>query len=396
MIFYDTCALMNVGKKILHEDFAISVQTLIELENIKLSRNKDDNAKSKANITSKLLMNCDFKLVECNKEVIDILDKWGWDRNHGDYIIIASAYLLRDVVFVSDDILCSLLAKSQGLKVISSNVIETEDYKGYKEVSMDDTEMGDFYQNPHKNTYNLSKNEYLIIKNIEKNNVYKWDGTEYIAVPFIEFNTEYWGKVKPRDAIQLCAFDSIKSNQITMLYGRAGSGKTLLPMAYGDVAFHKGKYNNITFIYSYDVLRGAKDLGYEKGDHTTKLLNYGAIGNILCSKFGDMTAVERMVDDGDLRIYPTAYIRGMSISKSVVIITEAQNLDAYTLKTIIQRCEDDCKIIIEGDMIEQADTNVMMRGMRRFSEIFRGNSDVGIIKLRENYRSKFGELADQM
>jgi hypothetical protein len=47
-------------------------------------------------------------------------------------------------------------------------------------------------------------------------------------------------------------------------------------------------------------------------------------------------------------------------------------------------------------MIEQADTNVTMRGMRRFIEVFKGQDFVGIVKLRENYRSAYGELADRM
>jgi predicted ribonuclease YlaK len=68
----------------------------------------------------------------------------------------------------------------------------------------------------------------------------------------------------------------------------------------------------------------------------------------------------------------------------------------YTLKTIIQRCENDCKLIIEGDMIEQKDTNVTQIGMKRFSEVFSGNDCVGIVKLKSNYRSKISELADNM
>ena len=400
MIFYDTCALLNVGERILNENFIISVRTLREIEDIKNNRYKDEEVKSKAKRTAKLLINCNAQVVMDDATIYKILDSWGWDKNKSDNIIIATAYAIsqqdKNLVFITDDICCRLLANVRGLTVQSSESLETEDYKGYLEVEMNDEEMADFYQNPHKNKYNLNINEYLIVKNLEKDNVYKWTGNSHANVSIIKYHSDAFGEVKPRDAIQQCAFDSINNNQITMLFGRAGSGKTLIPMAYGDVAVSKGKYNNMTFIYSYDVLKGAKDLGYERGDHMTKLLNYGAIGNILGTKYGDITAVERKMQDGDLNIYPTAYIRGVSITDSIVIITEAQNLDSYTLKTIIQRCEDNCKIIIEGDMIEQSDTNVAMRGMRRFSEVFRGQPNVGIIKLRENYRSKIGELADKM
>ena len=219
---------------------------------------------------------------------------------------------------------------------------------------------------------------------------------QYVLVTPTSFKSMNFGNIKPLDPIQICACDSIANNDITMLYGRAGSGKTLLPMAYANMMMDKGKYNNITFVYSYDTLKGAKDLGYEKGDHVTKLLNYGAIGGILSSKYGDMYEVEKKIDSGDINIIPTAYIRGISLKKSIVIITEAQNLDVYTLKTIIQRCEDDCKLIIEGDMIEQKDNNVLQVGMKRFSEVFSNNEFTGIIKLKSNYRSKMSELADNM
>jgi predicted ribonuclease YlaK len=273
---------------------------------------------------------------------------------------------------------------------------KSELYHGYKEVEMTDEEMADFFQNLSNNKYDLIVNEYLIIKNLEKDNVYKWNGNEHVKVNPRNFKSIQFNQVKPKNEYQSCAMDSIEDNMITLLWGRSASGKTYLPIAYASAMIDKGKYNNITFIYSYDTLNGAKDLGYEKGDHITKLLNYGAIGGILSSKYGDMYEVEKKIDSGEINIIPTAYIRGISLKKSIVIVTEAQNLDVYTLKTIIQRCENDCKLIIEGDMIEQKDTNVTQVGMKRFSEVFGGNDCVGIVKLKSNYRSKISELADNM
>ena len=385
MEFYDTCALLNSYDSLQGKKFVISEISLKELEEIKSSRSKDEEAKFKARQVSKVLLE-NVENVDIVRFTEGVSKLWKInelaDNNDGKILASVLWYSIHfkpdNVVFVCDDVCC------------------IEDYRGYLEVTMTEDNMASFFQNPSENIYELNVNEYLIIDNLEKDNVYKWNGEIYEKVDFQSWKSETWGCVKPRDAVQQCAFDSIMNNKITLLFGRAGSGKTLIPMAFAEIALKKGIYDKETFIYSYDVLKGSKDLGYEKGDHTTKLLNYGAIGNILSTKFGDMVEVERKIDDGVLQIFPTAYIRGMSICKSVVIITEAQNLDSYTLKTIIQRCEDDCKIIIEGDMIEQADTNVTMRGMRRFIEVFKGQPFVGIVKLRENYRSAYGELADRM
>lgn len=404
MKFYDTNALIKLLDDVLVENFAISSITLEELEDIKTNKTKTEELRFKARKAVHILdENRDkYEVVIYNGEHEDILNRYGIEKNNDNKICACAKELSRDVnnlVFITDDICCSVIAESVfGLEVEHANSAEKHMYKGYKRIEMSEEEMAYFFSNLGENIYRLKTNEYLIISNIEKSNVYKWNGQEHVPVTPMSFKSDNFGTIKPYDDIQLCACDSIANNQITMLYGRAGSGKTLLPMAYASAMMDKGKYNNITFVYSYDTLRGAKDLGYEKGDHTTKLLNYGAIGGILSTKYGDMYEVEKKIDSGELNIIPTAYIRGISLNNSIVIVTEAQNLDVYTLKTIIQRCEDNCKLIIEGDMIEQKDTNIdiSQTGMKRFSEIFSDTNVAGIIKLNSNYRSKISELADSM
>ena len=78
------------------------------------------------------------------------------------------------------------------------------------------------------------------------------------------------------------------------------------------------------------------------------------------------------------------------------MVTESQNLDVYTLKTIIQRCKSGCKQIYEGDIIEQKDTNVQNVGINRLIDVFKGHKSFGCVKLKNNYRSELSELADLM
>lgn len=404
MKFYDTNALLELQEEVLGEPFAISSVTLEELESIKTNKNKTEETRYKARkIVHILDENRDkYEVVIYTDSNAEILNRYSIEVTNDSKICACAKKWQCDnrndeLLFITNDICCRIIAEDVfGLKVERAISTDMDIFKGYKEIFMSDKEMAYFFEHPYENIYGLKVNEYLIISNIQKQNVYKWNGQEYTSVSPTSFKSKNFGVIKPLDSVQICACDSIENNQITMLYGKAGSGKTLLPMAYASAMMDKEKYNNITFVYSYDTLKGAKDLGYEKGDHVTKLLNYGAIGGILSSKYGDMYEVERKMDKGELNIIPTAYIRGISLQKSIVIVTEAQNLDVYTLKTIIQRCENDCKLIIEGDMIEQKDTNVSQIGMKRFAEVFGGNNTTGIIKLKSNYRSKISELADSM
>ena len=104
-----------------------------------------------------------------------------------------------------------------------------------------------------------------------------------------------------------------------------------------------------------------------------------------------------MIEKGTLDVIPTANIRGVEFEDdSCVLVTESQNLDVYTIKTIVQRCKDGCKQIYEGDIIEQKDVNLTESGIMRLIEVFKGHSKFGCVKLKNSYRGELTELADKL
>ena len=386
------------------EDFFIlSSVSIEELEDIKTNRSKDDDVKYRARKAVRFLSEHPEKY-----EVIVYRDYWSEvpinNITADQRIIICALYAQKDeqkdIIFCSDDILARLIAKDDfGLAVTGFNNQEEEIYKGYQVISLSDTEMAHLYEHLDNNLFNLNINEYLIVKDSTGHVVdtLKWTENGFEAIRTKTIKSSVLGSIKPLDEIQRCAVDSIVNNDITVLYGRAGSGKTTLPLYYIMQGLEKGTFKKCYIIYSYEPLKGARTLGYEKGDHTTKLLYSASLGNILSSKFGDIFQVERMMDLGQIEIIPTANIRGIECgSDSVLLVTESQNLDVYTLKTIIQRCKEGCKQIYEGDIIEQKDTNIQALGMNRLIEVFKGHPKFGCVKLKNNYRGELTELADKM
>ena len=86
-------------------------------------------------------------------------------------------------------------------------------------------------------------------------------------------------------------------------------------------------------------------------------------------------------------------------SKSIVYISEAQNLTIDLLKLGIQRVGEDCKLIIDGDNNSQVDMAAYEgnnNGMRRVSEVFRGQEFYGEVELKNIYRSRMAKIADLM
>ena len=404
MKFYDSNAILKLQDKIFEENFIISSVTLQELEHIKVSRNKDDQVKYEARKALHLLDdNSDkYDVVVYDNAIENYILGKNMEITPDTKIVGSCAFIkaMKDVVFVTDDIACKMIArKIFNLTVKGVNDESVDIYKGYREISLDEQEMAHFYQNLSENVLGLLTNEYLLLKDCDGNIVdkLKWDGEAYQTIRSKPYKSNMFGTLKPLDDIQSFAMDSINTNDITVLYGKAGSGKTTLPLNYIMQEIEKGRYKKCYIVYSYEPLKGAKTLGFEKGDHITKLIYSASIGNILASKFGDIQQVEYMIDRDMLDIIPTANIRGWECpSDSILLCTESQNLDVYTLKTIIQRCKSGCKQIYEGDIIEQKDTNIQNVGINRLIDVFKGYKSFGCVKLKNNYRSELSELADKM
>ena len=400
-VFYDTNAVLLLQDKVLDTSFLISSTTLRELEHIKVSANKSEETKFRARkILHVLDENSDkYNVIIVDDSILKIIYDKGLEDTP-DNQICACASTVEDVLFITNDIACKTIAKwIFGLNVSSVINDNNEIYKGYREVSLEENDMAHFYENLNENIFDLLTNEYLILKDSSDNIVdkFKWDGEMYQTIRCKPYKSNMFGTLKPLDDIQAFAMDSINTNDITVLYGKAGSGKTTLPLNYIMQEIEKGRFKKFYMVYSYEPLKGAKTLGFEKGDHTTKLIYSASIGNILASKFGDIQQIEYMMDRGMLDIIPTANIRGVEFeSDSICMVTESQNLDVYTLKTIIQRCKSGCKQIYEGDIIEQKDTNIQNIGISRLIDVFKGHKSFGCVKLKNNYRSELSELADMM
>jgi PhoH-like ATPase len=403
--FYDTCSLLNIEKLAFKEPFIISSTSLLELENIKTSGTKDELTKYKAREIIRQLNDNEgkYKVIIADNDINNIIREFNLPITN-DNIIIASAYRfnrdIESIIFYSDDLCAKIIAKNLfGLNVKSTkdNVIE-EEYKGYKDLILTNEQMEYLYSHRNINIYNNEINEYLLIRDLnnEIKDRFRWDGKSYTNLKFKPFKSKILNEVKPLDEIQMFAFDSISNNEITMLYGKAGSGKTTIPLAYIMQGLESQKIKKCYIIYHYETLKKAKTLGFEAGSHETKLLNTGSIGNILSSKFADYKYITSMLGD-KIEIIPTANIRGVEFgAEDAVFVTECQNIDPYTLKTIVQRCKTGCKQIYEGDMLEQSDINMSVSGMARMLDVFKNYHDFGCIKLKNNYRSETCEIADKM
>lgn len=101
-----------------------------------------------------------------------------------------------------------------------------------------------------------------------------------------------------------------------------------------------------------------------------------------------------------LDILPFSDLRGYDTGeqKTVIWIVESQNLTVPLLKLGLQRVTESAKVIIDGDDNAQVDRDIYENdnGMKRVSEVLRGNEIYGEVELQNVWRSRLAELVELM
>ena len=112
----------------------------------------------------------------------------------------------------------------------------------------------------------------------------------------------------------------------------------------------------------------------------------------------EIKRLEQMEQDGTFVIEALAYIRGRSLSNSLIIVDEAQNLTPHEVKTIVTRAGEGTKIILTGD-IEQIDSPYLdaeSNGLAYLVDKMREQDLFAHVNLVKGERSKLSELASNL
>ena len=399
--FYDTCALLNNYKAILKkgELCYFSIVTLRELENIKTSSHKDEEVKFLARHL--------VKAIAMNEDIfIPVSSELDFSNMTNDDQIIATFLEWREDedIFITEDYCCYCLAKAQGAN--TKFIIDEErekDYKGYIEINCnDEEELSQLYENINSDNIKILEHEYLIIKlrgNVVDTFIFEEQKLKRVRYQSLTSST-LDGTVKPKDVYQQIAIDALNRNQMSMLRGKPGSGKSYLALNYLYQEIEKGRLNKIIIFCNTVATKGAAKLGFYPGSREEKLID-SQIGNFLSAKFGDKEGLLQQMEQGHIELIPLSDIRGYDTTglNAGIYITEAQNLDINLLKTALQRVGEDCKVILDGDDEAQVDMSLYEgsnNGIRRASQVFRGHSFYGEVTLQNIYRSKIAKLAQDM
>lgn len=194
----------------------------------------------------------------------------------------------------------------------------------------------------------------------------------------------------PLDNEQLDVKSAIMSNQIVVVTGRSGSGKSLvIAQSSLDLLFKK-EVSKI-LITRANIVTG-RDMGYLPGNIDDKLNPYlEAFKENLIASAPDVVKLEKHIQNKDITGLPIAYIRGKTIN-DVLVVEEAQNLTKHEMQSILTRLGKYGKILINGDN-DQKDTKIPYSGLSYVMDLSKEIDGIKHFNLINNHRSDLvGEI----
>lgn len=404
-LFLDTNALLNLQESAFKEDFFISQKTLEEIENIKSSNKKDGEIKCKARLISHLLDKYygKYTVIRTDSSIKKVLTDFDLEETP-DNIILATAYVCNQshpILVCTDDLNCRFISRNifniytKGINEINL-VKNIDEYTGYKDITLSDEEMSDFYLHMTENKFDSLVNEYLIIRKSDGEIVdyRKWNGEEYTALSWKQINSHFLGKIKPRNPQQVIAFDMLqnKDETIKVISGRFGSGKDYIMIANALKLIEDGKYDKLLYVRNAIEVKDAQEIGYLPGDKNSKLRPYAMV---LADHLGGETGLDMQIMSGNIEIEHLGYIRGRDIKNTIIYCSEAENLTKEHVQLLIGRVGSGSSLWMNGDFC-QTDSHIFRinNGLLSTVQKLAGHEKFGYVQLEKTERSETAAMAD--
>ena len=245
--------------------------------------------------------------------------------------------------------------------------VSEEKFEGFKKRGI---ASGDLYQvneSGEKQPVLLTQNQFVILRADQsgrKTQLGRFDGRNVVPLAFKK--KKPYG-VSPRNVGQYFLQEALMADAaeapLVIVKGMAGTAKTFYALAVGLNAVmepEKREYRRI--LISRPNVQFDDDIGFLPGDESEKIapLLRPAIDNLELlvdqnekERYSDEQSlsdkIEELFDRGIISAQALNFIRGLSVTKTYLIIDEAQNLTPKQAKGIITRAGMGTKVILLGD-----------------------------------------------
>lgn len=176
---------------------------------------------------------------------------------------------------------------------------------------------------------------------------------------------------------------SFYENQINILTGDPGTGKTFMAVFYAIKMLASKEIDKI--IISKSPVETGKGIGFLPGTAEEKLLPFKESFLDVMDKIVGKQQVDYWVDKKVIVFEPMGFVRGKSFEDAVIILDEVQNCTLKEIMSFTSRICEDSKMILLGDFYQ---TDIKDSGLNNFIKICEGIKNISNIALDKSYQKR--------
>ncbi|MEE9912566.1 MAG: PhoH family protein [Deltaproteobacteria bacterium] len=156
--------------------------------------------------------------------------------------------------------------------------------------------------------------------------------------------------ITPKSIAQRQYIDSMRTADMVLAIGPAGTGKTYLAMAMAVSNLLEKKVQRI--ILTRPAVEAGERLGFLPGDLAEKVNPYLRPLYDALYDMVDMEKASAMISKGLIEVAPLAFMRGRTLNDSFIILDEAQNTTSEQMKMFLTRLGFNSKAVVTGDVTQ--------------------------------------------
>jgi phosphate starvation-inducible PhoH-like protein len=175
----------------------------------------------------------------------------------------------------------------------------------------------------------------------------------------------------------------ILQDTISVLIGKAGSGKTLLAT---QIALEALFYREVDRVIITRPTVSNEDIGFLPGSMKEKMDPWLSPIQANMIMLTNKAKIEKLMSEDTIEISPISFLRGRTFVKAFVIVDESQNVTKTQLEMILSRLGMNSKMILTGDSSQTDLKNKKDSGLPYLLNMADTINGLGVYELKTNHR----------
>ncbi|RMH89397.1 MAG: PhoH family protein [Calditrichaeota bacterium] len=187
------------------------------------------------------------------------------------------------------------------------------------------------------------------------------------------------GYIKARTAGQRKIIEAIRKNDLVVVIGPAGTGKTYMAVALAVAALKEKEVKKI--VLARPAVEAGESLGFLPGDYREKIDPYLRPLYDSLEEMLPKELLRKYLEQGIIEVIPLAYMRGRTLNNAFVILDEAQNATSLQMKMFLTRLGVNSRAIVNGDITQIDLPQKSNSGLLEIQEILQGVEGIEFVYL---------------